>query len=148
VAVADVRHSALLTWTEGEIATAWHLSTAGSHAPLPCRRALSANRAGATLATALARHQRGDHPLPPGSLVLLGGNGPALPDSSHARIRLEALWDSLRQDPNACGALLAPLADAPPVTLGVSGPEPDATRLVATLSGGGQTLLPLWLGRR
>lgn len=149
VAIADAGHAALLLWTETEDGAAWSISTseADGQRPAPRRRALAANGAAAALAIALDRHQQGPHALPPGAIAVLGGNGPLLPKTAHARLPLEALWQALRADPDARGALLALLADQPLLLLATSGPEPRATRLVATLDGAGESLTPLFLGR-
>jgi hypothetical protein len=147
-AIADAHASAIVSWESTEDATAWSLSSAQSARATPSPRdALRASGAGASLAIALSAHQRGPHALPQGSIILLSGTGPLPSETAHLRLQRQALWDALAGNPDARGALLALLADRPLVLLGTIGPEPQAVRLVATMNGTGESLLPAFLGR-
>jgi hypothetical protein len=147
-AIADAHASAIVSWKSTEDATAWSLSSAQSARARPSPRdALRASGAGASLAIALSAHQRGPHALPQGSIILLSGTGPLPSETAHLRLQRQALWDALAGNPDARSALLALLADRPFVLLGTIGPEPQAVRLVATMDGTGESLLPAFLGR-
>lgn len=146
LAVADAGHAAIVLWRETHSQISWRFSTSTDQLHLPRQRALATNTAAATLALTFARHQQGPHSLPSGAIVFLNGNGPSPPTTAHGRLQYQALWTTIRQDPDAFGALLVLLANHPTVLLATSGQEPHAIRLVALLDDLLHEFIPLFLG--